>query len=287
MVPDPPLYALDGATNQTRTGQDLGSFHADCLQKNDNYDERIENLERNMEEMRAEIGGNEKRRELERKIAELQAEREANQELIKEGLERRKEKKKEEEERKRQSRVGAAAIELFPPSKYSLSGSTFTAEGSGGGDRNLVSVEFGAVVARLSLVVGSEPQWNYMIGIICSGLTASTHSRAFVNLKGAGAWDLFDSHRMTWLNAKYTNQYQACLAGRAGQRVVVEADGREGRRTLRMSQDGQTQPAFFTNIPVPFRFAVCIFKQNDSVTIESVEVVEEPLLVGGTIAVQM
>ncbi|KAK2956486.1 hypothetical protein BLNAU_8540 [Blattamonas nauphoetae] len=72
-----------------------------------------------------------------------------------------------------------------------------------------------------------------------------------------------------------------------GQLVVLEADGREGKRTLKLSQDGETQPVFFTNIPVPFRFAVNIYWENDAVEIESVSVVSSPQMVGGRIAVAM
>ncbi|KAK2944709.1 hypothetical protein BLNAU_20345 [Blattamonas nauphoetae] len=224
----------------------------------------------------------ERRKEFDRQMAELQAEREANQQFIKEGLERA----KQEEERRRQCKVGAAAIEFFPPSKYTLSGNTFTKQVSGGGC--LVSFEFGAVVARLSLIVGCVPQSNYIIGIISSALAINAQTTDFASLKGgAGGWDTISGNRGTRLNQKFTNQGQACAAGGAGQRMVIEADGREGRRTVRMSQDGQTQPAFFTNIPVPFRFAVYFCRQNESVTIESVEVVKEDQMVGGTIPVLM
>ncbi|KAK2946188.1 hypothetical protein BLNAU_18864 [Blattamonas nauphoetae] len=206
----------------------------------------------------------ERRKEFERQMAELQAERETNQHLIKEGLERQKEK---EEERRRQSKVGAAVIELFHSSNYSLSGNMFTKQKIDGGC--LVSFEFGAVVARLSLIVGSISA-NHMIGVISSALAANAQTTSFYNLKGgAGGWDLHPSTPRAWLNANASSYNVACLAGAAGQRVVIEADGREGRRTVRMSQDGQTQPTFFTNIPVPFRFAVYIHVHNDSVTIES------------------
>ncbi|KAK2959517.1 hypothetical protein BLNAU_5566 [Blattamonas nauphoetae] len=220
-------------------------------------------------------------------MAELQAEREANQQFIKEGLERQKEKEKYEEERKRQSKVGAAAIEFFSSSNFSLSDRTFTKH-STDDSGCLVSFEFGAVVARLSLIVGCVPQSNYTIGVISSALAANAQTTGIYALSGgAGGWDIRPSHRLTWMNAKYTNQYHACAAGAVGQRVVIEADGREGRRTVRMSQDGQTQPAFFTNIPVPFRLAVFLSWKNDSVTIESVEVVKEAQMVGGTISVRM
>ncbi|KAK2952703.1 hypothetical protein BLNAU_12352 [Blattamonas nauphoetae] len=88
-------------------------------------------------------------------------------------------------------------------------------------------------------------------------------------------------------NWKALNKGSACLGGREGQQVVLEADGREGKRTLKLSQDGETQPVFFTNIPVPFRFAVSLFRVDDAVEIESLEVVSEPKMVGGTTPYEM
>ncbi|KAK2950100.1 hypothetical protein BLNAU_14902 [Blattamonas nauphoetae] len=185
----------------------------------------------------------------------------------------------------RRTRIGASAIEFFPPTLYSLSGNTFTKHTIPGGG-NLVSFELGAVVARLSLIVGGFPKNNYLIGIISSGIPdhAQEHALCYMD-GGVGCWDLIRCRRATWLNKQHTNDQQACQVGEAGQRVVIEADGREGRRTLRMSQDGETQPAFFTNIPVPFRFAVCVYEPNESVTIKSVEIVQEAQMVGGTIPV--
>ncbi|KAK2959540.1 hypothetical protein BLNAU_5589 [Blattamonas nauphoetae] len=224
----------------------------------------------------------EHRKAFERQMAELQAEREANQRLIASGRQF-----EEEEEIKQRTRVGAAAIELFTQSDYSLSGNNFTKRKKYGGGC-LVSFEFGAVVARLSLIIQSVPQLNYVIGIISSALAANAQTTPLPSLTGgAGGWDLWSGNRLTWLNGNHTNLKAACAAGSTEQRVVIEADGREGMRTVRMSQDGQTQPAFFTNIPVPFRFAVYISSQNESVTIESVEVVKEAQMVGGSIPVQM
>ncbi|KAK2960714.1 hypothetical protein BLNAU_4369 [Blattamonas nauphoetae] len=242
--------------------------------------ERIEE-ERKKEKEEMKQKEEERRKEFDRQMAELQAEREANQRLIASGRQF-----EEEQERKRQCKVGAEAVELFPRSDYTLSGKKFTKQSDGGGC--LISFEFGAVVARLSMIIGCLTQANYTIGIISSALTASAQTTRFYTLTGgAGGWDLWSSNRLTWLNRQSSNRFQACKEGGAGQRVMIEADGREGRRTVRMSQDGQTQPAFFTNIPVPFRFTIFMWNQNDSVTIESVEVVKEAQMDGGTIPVQM
>ncbi|KAK2944592.1 hypothetical protein BLNAU_20499 [Blattamonas nauphoetae] len=80
---------------------------------------------------------------------------------------------------------------------------------------------------------------------------------------------------------------QACKAVAAGQRVVMEADGREGKRTLKLSQDGETQPVFFSNIPVPFRFVIQMYFTRNSVEIVSSEVLQEASMVGGSVEVVM
>ncbi|KAK2950557.1 putative Calcium/calmodulin-dependent protein kinase type II alpha chain [Blattamonas nauphoetae] len=183
------------------------------------------------------------------------------------------------------SQIGAAAIELFDQIKWKVSGNVFTR--SKGSYASLVSFEFGAVVVRLSLTIRKGPSNTFTLGIISSSLSNETISRHFPNLKGGAGWDLYPNWRYAKQNRIETNRGSACVRGREGQRVVMEADGREGKRTLKLSQDGKTQPVFFPNIPVPFRFGVCIFLENDGVEMESVEVVSSPQMVGGTIPVQM
>ncbi|KAK2949760.1 putative Cyclin-dependent kinase 2 [Blattamonas nauphoetae] len=183
------------------------------------------------------------------------------------------------------SQIGAAVIELFDQGHWTVSGNVITK--SWNSINSLVSFSFGAVVARLSLTIRKGPNSTFAVGIISSGLCNKALTTSFRNLKGGAGWNLLPDYRNTAQNWKDTNRQSACLEGREGQRVVLEADGREGKRTLKLSQDGETQPTFFTNIPVPFRFAVCIWTENDAVEIESVSVVSSPQMVGGRIAVAM
>ncbi|KAK2952684.1 putative Thymidine kinase 1 [Blattamonas nauphoetae] len=184
------------------------------------------------------------------------------------------------------SQIGAAAIELFDQTMWTVSENVFTKIHFFQYD-SLISFEFGADVARLSLTIRKGPNNYFAVGIISSNLSNEVLTDYFPNLKGGAGWELSPNRRWTKQNMKFTNDGSACLRGRAGQRVVLEADGREGKRTLKLSQDGETQPVFFTNIPVPFRFAVCIFDETDAVEIESVSVVSSPQMVGGTIDVAM
>ncbi|KAK2946927.1 putative CAMK family protein kinase [Blattamonas nauphoetae] len=183
------------------------------------------------------------------------------------------------------SQNGAAAIELFDRKNWTVSGNIFTKRRPC--NSLLVSFEFGDVVARLSLIYRKELTYNFPVGIISSSLSNEALTTYFPSLKGGAGWDLYQHCRCASQNKKTKNYGSACLGGREGQRVVLEADGREGKRTLKLSQDGETQPVFFKNIPVPFRFAVYIFQKNNAVEIESVEVVSEPQMVGGTIPFEM
>ncbi|KAK2960298.1 putative Calcium/calmodulin-dependent protein kinase type II alpha chain [Blattamonas nauphoetae] len=181
--------------------------------------------------------------------------------------------------------VGAAAIAPVDSTKWTVSGNVFTKKGKS--YTTLLSSIFGTTVARLSFTIRAGPNNSFAVGIISSSLRNKALTFYFPNLKGGAGWELHQDFRYAIQNNKLTNEGSACLSGRKGQRVVLEADGREGKRTLKMSQDGQTQQVFFTNIPVPFKFAVYIFEKSDAVEIESVEVVREAQMVGGTIAVKM
>ncbi|KAK2946919.1 putative Protein kinase domain containing protein [Blattamonas nauphoetae] len=183
------------------------------------------------------------------------------------------------------SQIGAAVIELIDRKNWTVSGNVFTK--SNNQLASLVSFEFGVEVARLSLILRKGQTYNFVVGIISSCLCNDALTKPFHRLKGGAGWSLYPGGRCATQNKKWCSKGSACLEGREGQRVVLEADGREGKRTLKLSQDGETQPVIFTNIPVPFRFAVSIFQKNNAVEIESVEVVSSPQMVGGTIAFPM
>ncbi|KAK2946118.1 putative CBL-interacting protein kinase 3 [Blattamonas nauphoetae] len=183
------------------------------------------------------------------------------------------------------TQIGAAALELFDPYYWTVSGNVFTL--SVYSSASLLSFELGAEVARLSLTIRKTQHNSFTVGIISSSVSNEDLTQNFTSLKGGGGWELYPRGRYARQNRKCIKEGSACLGGREGQRVVLEADGREGKRTLKLSQDGETQPVFFTNIPVPFRFFVSLQDKKDTFEIESVEIVSEPQMVGGTIAVEM
>ncbi|KAK2944270.1 putative Protein kinase domain containing protein [Blattamonas nauphoetae] len=185
------------------------------------------------------------------------------------------------------SRNGADAIEWYPAGGFSLSGSVFTFRGRFFECSTLLSFSFGKVVARFTFTITRITGWNW-IGIIASSQTEEVKKgQIFVGLLGEAGWDVSEQSRAAFQNENDYSEGSACAAGKEGPRVVLEADGRDGKRTLRLSQDGQTQPTFFSNIPVPFRFAIYLSGVGDSVSIESVNGLTEPTLFGGTTEIRM
>ncbi|KAK2952644.1 hypothetical protein BLNAU_12472 [Blattamonas nauphoetae] len=227
----------------------------------------------------------EKVRDEERKREETKTkEEERKREVERKREDERKKKEEEEEEKRRNVKEGAAAIEVFTQEKYAVAGNVFTK--SVKGTYHLLSHSFGHTVVRITLIIRAI-QSNYYFGIISTGLTekAIAGKMWFLNEKGGAGWNCLASVRKSKQNNKDAHKGSACKAGAVGQRVVLEADGREGKRTLKLSQDGETQPVFFSNIPVPFRFLVWAYADNDAVEIVSTEVLKEASMVGGTLEV--
>ncbi|KAK2946649.1 putative CBL-interacting protein kinase 17 [Blattamonas nauphoetae] len=190
------------------------------------------------------------------------------------------------EERVVRSRNGQDAIEWYPDDGYIPSGSVFTR--TEGTCPTLLSFSFGKVVARFTFTI-SRISRSPVIGIVASSKTNKVKKGTtfFTNLVGGAGWNVYERCRDACQNTKGYSSGSACAAGRDGQRVVLEADGRDGKRTLQLSQNGWTQPTFFSNIPVPFRFAILLSGMYDSVSIDSVEELPEPTLTGGTIEIRM
>ncbi|KAK2947430.1 hypothetical protein BLNAU_17676 [Blattamonas nauphoetae] len=189
------------------------------------------------------------------------------------------------EEQVVRSRSGAAAIEWFTPDGSSLTGSVFSHfEGE---CTTLLSFSCGKVVARFTFTFRRFSKWT-AVGIVASSQTEKVKGGGyFPSLLGGAGWNVHKQWRDTCQNGKKSSSGSACKAGAAGQRVVLEADGRDGKRTLRLSQNGQTQPTFFSLIPFPFRFAIILYGRYDNVEIESVEELTEPTMTGGTTEIRM
>ncbi|KAK2963862.1 hypothetical protein BLNAU_939 [Blattamonas nauphoetae] len=278
------MLAVHFAHVLRRTKSEVGVIGVDVGRVMREMEEREEERRREMEERERERE-EERRKEHERMMEELRMQLEKNKRFIEIGAEWEREIERLEAEMKRQSKIGAAAIEWFSDGCYSPSGSVFTR--TGGSNPTLLSSEFGQVVVRFTFIFKQITSCT-RIGLVGNAQLDKVKSGTyFTDFSDGGGWDMLTGCQYQKHKGKNSNSGSACVGGKAGQRVVLEADGRDGKRTLRLSQDGQTQPSFFSHIPVPFRFALYLGVSNDAISIESVEVVKEPTLIGGTMEVNM
>ncbi|KAK2941954.1 hypothetical protein BLNAU_23136 [Blattamonas nauphoetae] len=259
-------------------------------------------------------------RQLEEEVAVL---RQSLLDFEKQKVERREAEEKQKEARYFKI-SGLGMLLSYDMGDITRSGNTLTRH-SAYGWSSLLSVEIGPVVARFSLVLGKNPNEdtqklekdpktgqvesaglqrslrldayrrglktsrpaNIYVGLVATKRSAKSLKNCFPELLGGAGWCISSNDPSTCQNNWTTNSKRACWLRSPGQKIVLEADGREGRRTLKLSQNGQAPPTFFSNIPVPFRFAVSMNTQNDSVIVESLEFVREPQVIGGTVEVVM
>ncbi|KAK2946814.1 hypothetical protein BLNAU_18272 [Blattamonas nauphoetae] len=282
-------------------GFDLAAVRREMEDKLRRIEAEIEKEKEDMEAAReaARKAEEERQREFSRKMREMEETKKLLEKWIEEGKQREEEKKREEErqreeekqreeeERRRMSKEGAAAIEVFQQDKFTLLGNKFTRTDSGW--KTLLSHSFGPHVVRMTFIIRSVGDSFFFVGLISAALTeqAKTFDNPVGNLKGGAGWVLHPSHLSAYQNEREHHSGSAYKAVVDGQRVVLEADGREGKRTLKLSQDGETQPVFFSNIPVPFRLAFQMSSDKNSVQIVSTEVFSEPSMVGGSLEVMM
>ncbi|KAK2955908.1 hypothetical protein BLNAU_9068 [Blattamonas nauphoetae] len=264
--------------DRTRKNEEKLKHELDEMRrKEEDRQRRMDEMEKEHRQTQAELKQQYEENKLKIKLAEEYKQLKLVEEV--ERMRREEKEEEEEEERKRQTKTGASAIEWFDSSKFTLSGSAFLSQSN----HNLLSAAFGPVVVRFTLVIKVK-SGCYKLGVASVAQTDQLKSSdRFRDIPQTAGWCV--THCECTQNSKETHRGTACKAGVVGQRVVLEADGREGKRALKLSQDGQTQPTFFSNIPVPFRFVVRL--NGASVEIESVEVVKAPLMVGGSIDVRM
>ncbi|KAK2943604.1 hypothetical protein BLNAU_21484 [Blattamonas nauphoetae] len=213
--------------------------------------------EREKEKETARRAEEERHREFARKIREIEEMKRMNEELIEEGRQRREEmkreeerKKKEEEEKRRNVKEGAAAIEVFAQDKFTVSGNVFTKSVTD--CSSLFSHSFGPVVVRITFVIRKCAMTWFLVGLIAPNVVeqATPTQGWFANLKGAAGWEISPSFRLARQNGMDSHKGTACKSETVGQRVVIEADGRKGKRTVKLSQDGETQPAYFSGLTI-------------------------------------
>ncbi|KAK2946985.1 hypothetical protein BLNAU_18071 [Blattamonas nauphoetae] len=222
---------------------------------------------RQQEEEQKKREADRKRKEEERRRQKMRREEEEERKREEEREREEEMKGKEEEKRQRNVKEGVAAIEVFRKKKHIPIGNVLVKTGSGW--TTLLSSTFGPQVVRITFIIRSVKKYFFFTGLIAAALTeqAKTYDNVVGKLHGGAGWMLHPSLLSVYHDGKESHEGSACKTGAVGQRVVMEADGRDGKRTLKLSQDGETQPVFFSNIPVPFRFAIQMATSGDAVEI--------------------
>ncbi|KAK2948325.1 hypothetical protein BLNAU_16774 [Blattamonas nauphoetae] len=224
--------------NEEKLKRELDEMRRKEEERRSEHKQTQAELKRQFEQNKAKI-------ELGEEFQRLKQEEDIQRKRREEEAERKRIEEEEEMERKRQSKTGAAAIEWFDKSAFTLSGSVFTLNSTN--SRNLLSAEFGPVVVRYSFIVRTVSSC-FRFGVASVDQTGQLQNHAhFPYLPHTAGWCCHC--RKCIQNSNRTNESSACESGVSGQRVVLEADGREGKRTLKLSQNGQTQPTFNSNIP--------------------------------------
>ncbi|KAK2944633.1 hypothetical protein BLNAU_20432 [Blattamonas nauphoetae] len=181
----------------------------------------------------------------------------------------------------RWSKKGADAIEIFDEDFFIKTGNTFTLrqrpenEKTNFIPKTLFSPLISSDVAQLSLTF-THSSGGYRYGAISPHLVdTGTHEDLFRETRGRATWGF-----------RYTPPAPAHGNGAPAQQqteqIELEADCHVGRRTLRLLEDGDVHSDLFTNLPLPFRFAITLHHSSVSVTINSLTFTAKPKLKGGT-----
>ncbi|KAK2943981.1 hypothetical protein BLNAU_21127 [Blattamonas nauphoetae] len=189
-------------------GVDVGREMRAMEEREKRREEEMRKRLEEMDKLKADIEKKEEERvrKFELKMAELNEQAEHHKQFIEE--ERRK------EEMKRQSKMGAAAIEWFPIDGYSLNGAVFTR--SGGHYPTLLSAKFGNVVVRFTFTFQTITGCTG-IGIVASAQTATAKDGYdFTSLVGGAGWDMRSDCQYARQHGKSVHYGSACAAGRGG-----------------------------------------------------------------------
>ncbi|KAK2946605.1 hypothetical protein BLNAU_18441 [Blattamonas nauphoetae] len=183
----------------------------------------------------------------------------------------------------RWSKTGADAIELFDEDFIIKTGDTFTLrerpenEKTNFIPKTLFSPVTSSNVAQLSFTI-THSSFGFRLGAI------SPHLVDFGTQD-----DIFsEEHRTATWGEDYTPpapaQANVAHPVQWARQIVVEADCRDGRRTVKLFHDGEVNQVFYLNLSLPFRFVITLCHPSVSVTIHSLTFTANPTLVGGTMS---
>ncbi|KAK2945728.1 hypothetical protein BLNAU_19341 [Blattamonas nauphoetae] len=181
---------------------------------------------------------------------------------------------------RRWSKSGADAIEIFDEDFIIKTGNTFTlrprteTEDTNFIPKTLFSPIITSDVAQLSFTI-THLYYGYSYGAVNPHLldTGTKHDIGDER-RGQGAWRK---------NYEPPTAFRAFRAPRYrySREFVLEADCREGQRTLKCLKDRTMKSDFYINLSLPFRFAINLLHPSISVTINSLTFTTVPTLKGG------
>ncbi|KAK2955067.1 hypothetical protein BLNAU_9998 [Blattamonas nauphoetae] len=181
----------------------------------------------------------------------------------------------------RWSKTGADAVDFFDEDFIIKTGDTFTRrqrpenEKTNFIPKTLFSPLISSDVAQLSFSI-THSYNGYFFGAVSAHLVdTGTVSNIWDEKHGRAAWGC---------EYKPSAVLQANGAPPQGKtdQIVLEADCRVGRRTLKRLSDGEVHTTFYVNLSLPFRFMIILLHPNVSVTINSLTFTAKPTLKGGT-----
>ncbi|KAK2961584.1 hypothetical protein BLNAU_3382 [Blattamonas nauphoetae] len=180
----------------------------------------------------------------------------------------------------RWSKTGADAIEIFDEDFIIKTGNTFTLrqrpenEETNFIPKTLFSPLISSDVAQISFTFTHSFN-GYRYGAVSPHLV-DTGTQAFFwkETRGRAFWGLnYSPPAPAQANGAPLRRYT--------KEIVLEADCRVGRRTLKLLVDGKVNSDFYVNLSLPFRFAITLHHPSVSVTIHSLSFSERPTLKGG------
>ncbi|KAK2961616.1 hypothetical protein BLNAU_3414 [Blattamonas nauphoetae] len=181
----------------------------------------------------------------------------------------------------RWSKTGADAVEVFDEDFIIKTGKTFRLrqrpenEETNFIPQTLFSPIISSDVAQLSFTV-THSCFGFRFGAVSAHLVdTGTQNDIWDEGHGIAVWKRdYEPPAVFQANAAAPRQKT--------KEIVLESDCRDGRRTLKLWDDGAVHSTFFSNLSLPCRFAITLLHSSVSVKINSLRFTAKPTLKGGT-----
>ncbi|KAK2961623.1 hypothetical protein BLNAU_3421 [Blattamonas nauphoetae] len=181
----------------------------------------------------------------------------------------------------RWSKTGADAVEIFDEDFIIKTGNTFTLrerpenEKTNFIPKTLFSPIITSDVAQLSFTI-THSSFGFRFGAVSAHLVdTGTQNDIWDEGHGIATWRRnYEPPAVLQANAAPPQQKT--------KQIVLEADCREGRRTLKSLEHVTVHSSIFSNLSLPIRFAINLRHPSVSITIHSLSFTAKPTLKGGT-----